>query len=328
METVARARTLRLPRTVSPRAEPLAALARCCYPDMAVYVEEEDDAAGWRVRIAPVGELTRAHDSGIAAALAANGIGFDDMMGWHHLVDAGSLIWLEAMYHSWALPAWSHAGRRSAGLRPWLVHVAPHDDLGVPALLGGNGPGVLLATMEDITIDLCDPAVVRSAIDGGLIGVGSYIAPCLHAWPGDMVHLAPAGRPGDTRAAWRFAVEAETPGTASPLVLRECVDGPCSYRRTADPTTLADGWTPGQPVLLNISLAYFELLAKRRREPLARPCSIDELVAGLRPLAPWVVAVTVAYAPGSCPAERWASLSGELRQALMALFDAAPASSA
>ena len=45
METVARARTLRLPRTVSPRAEPLAALARCCYPDMAVYVEEEDDPA-------------------------------------------------------------------------------------------------------------------------------------------------------------------------------------------------------------------------------------------------------------------------------------------
>jgi hypothetical protein len=104
-------------------------------------------------------------------------------------------------------------------------------------------------------------------------------------------------------------------------MISECADGSCSYRQTGDPAALGDGWRSGQPVLLDIDLGYFDLVPKRRRGPLAMPCSITELVDGLRPLAPWIAAVTIAYAPGSCPAERWAPLTIELRAALMALVD-------
>jgi hypothetical protein len=318
MEAVTRARTLSLPRNVSERAEPLAALARRCYPDMAVCVEE--DTTGWLIRIAPVGELTQTHDSGIAAALAAAGISFDGMMGWHILVNAGPLVWLESMYHSWALLAWSHWWRAHGDVRPWLVRVAPNDDLGVPALLSCDTASALLATMEDVTVELGDQTSVRRAIESGLIGVGSYIVPWLRARPGDMVHLAPGG-PADAGSVSRFGIDAETPDAASRLMMRERADGPCTYRRTGNPATLADGWRAGQPVLLDIDLGYFDLVPKRRREPLARSCAIDELVDGLRPLAGWVSGVTIAYAPGSCPAERWAPLSSGLRAALMALFD-------
>ena len=322
METLAGARTLSLPRAVSEQAQPLEALARRCYPDMAVCVEA--DATAWLVRIAPVGELTRAYDSGIAAALAATGIGFDDMMGWHHVVDLGSVVWLESMYHSWALLAWSHRWRTHSDDRPWLVHVAPNDDLGVPALLSDEAASSLLAIMEDRSVDLGDQTSVRSAIEDGLIGVGSYIVPWLHARPGEVIHLAPdAATVGGS--AFRFGIEAETPGVVSRLVMRERADGPCSYRRTGNSASLAEGWTPGRPVLLDIDLGYFDLVPKKRRQALASRCSIAELTDGLRPLAPWITAVTIAYAPGSCPAERWAPLAAELREALMVLLESGTA---
>jgi len=322
MEAFTGARALSVPRRASERAAPLEALARRCYPDMAVCVEESD--TGWLVRLAPVAELTRVQDSGIAAALAATGIGFEDMMGWHRLLDLGQVVWLESMYHSWALLAWSQVWRVHRDARPWLVHVAPHDDFGVPALLGGESTGSLLAIMEDFAVDLADPRSVRGAIERGLIGVGSYITPWLRAHPSDVVHLAPSV-PVAVGTTFRFGIEVETPGVASRLVLRERADGPCSYRRTKDPASLADGWTRRQPVLLDIDLGYFDMLSTRQRDPLASPCSMTDLIGGLRAVAPSITAVTVSYAPGVCPAERWAPLAADLREALLALLESSPA---
>jgi hypothetical protein len=74
-------------------------------------------------------------------------------------------------------------------------------------------------------------------------------------------------------------------------------------------------------VLLDVNLGYFDLLPKRQRDPLASPCSTTDLIDGLRPLAPSIAAVTLAYAPGSCPSERWAPLAAELRLALLAMLE-------
>jgi hypothetical protein len=174
--------------------------------------------------------------------------------------------------------------------------------------------------MEDFAVDLADPRSVRETIERGLIGVGSYITPWLRARPSDVVHLAP-GSPSGAGATFHFSIEVETPGAASQIVLRERADGPCSYRPTQDPASLVDGWTQGRPVLLDVNLGYFDLLPKRQRDPLASPCSTTDLIDGLRPLAPSIAAVTLAYAPGSCPSERWAPLAAELRLALLAMLE-------
>jgi hypothetical protein len=321
MEAVAGARTLTLPGRLSHRAEPLAALARECYPDMAVLVEEGPE--GWLIRLAPVGELTRASDPGIAAVLAASHVDGRDLMGWHRFGIVGRALWLEAMYHSWALVAWSQWLPSAGDVRPLILHVARNDDLVAPALLCADGPASFVAIMEDLTVELADPATVRTAVERGLIGVGSYIVPLLRALPGDVVHLTPATAADVGPAARRrFAVEAGPLPSHPRLVVRDLADGPCSYRQTSDPAALADDWDHTQPVLLDIDLGYFDLVPKRRREPFGAPCSVSELIAGIRPMAAAIVAVTVAYSPGSCPSARWAALVHELRATLAPLLGA------
>lgn len=319
MEAVAGARTLTLPGRLSDRAEPLAALARECYPDMAVLVEGGPE--GWLVRLAPVSELTRVYDTGIAAVLAESDIDGGDLMWWHRLGTVGRAVWLEAMYHSWALVAWSQWLRSAGDARPLVLHVARNHDLVAPALLCADGPASFIGIMEDLAIELTDPATVRTAVERGLIGVGSYITPLLRALPGDVVHLAPATSADVGPAARRrFAVDAGRQPSHPRLVVRDLADGPCSYRQTGDPASLAADWDPTQPVLLDIDLGYFDLVPKRRREPFGAPCSVAELIAGVRPMAAAIVAVTVAYSPGSCPSVRWATLADELRAALAPLL--------
>lgn len=315
MEAVAGARTLTLPGRLADRGEPLAALARECYPDMAVSVERGPEE--WLVHLAPVGELTRAYDPGIAAVLAASDLDLGDLMSWHRLGTVGRAVWLEAMYHSWALLAWSQWLRSAGHVRPLVLHVAPNHDLAAPALLCADGPASFVGIMEDLAVELTEPATVRTAVERGLVGVGSYIAPLLRALPGDVVHLAPAGSPDVGPAARRrFTVDAGPDRSHPRLAIRDVPDGPCSYRQTSDPASLADGWDPAQPVLLDIDLGYFDLVPKRRRQPLGAPRSVSELIAGVRPMAAAIAAVTVAYAPGSCPSARWATLTEELRATL------------
>lgn len=316
METGSRVRTLTLPGGLSQRAAPLARLARACYPDMLVAVNEH--AAGWRVSLAPPGELIRAYDPGIASVLAARHIDCRDLMPWHHRVTVGGVLWQEAMYRSWALLAWSRRLREGGRGRPWLIHVAPDDDLNVPALLCHPGAHALNGIMEDLDVDLTDCATVRTAIERGLIGVGSYIAPFLSAQPSDIVHLAPALAGPALAAPRRFSVEGERDGH-SRLVLREAPQGSCTYRKTFHATSVGEGWDARQPVLLDIDLSYFDVLPKRRREPRGAACTVLELIEGIQPLRGAIAAVTIGYSPGSCPSAQWAGLVDQLRSALFPL---------
>jgi hypothetical protein len=321
MEAVAGTRTITLPGHLSGRAEPLAALARECYPDMAVLVDRSRE--DWLVRLAPVGELTRVWDPGISAVLAASNVVGSDLMSWHRLYSVGRTVWLEAMYHSWALVAWSKWLQFAGDVRPLILHVARTHDLGAPALLCGASPTLLLGIMEDLEIELIDPATVRNAVKQGFIGVGSYMTPLLRAMPGDLVHLAPANRANmDPTHRLRFDVDA-SPWHAYPrLEIRGVATGSCSYRQIGDPALLVDEWTPTQPVLLDIDLAYFDVVPKRRREPLGASCSVSELIEGVQPMAAAIAAVTVSYSPGACPSAKWATLAAELRAALSPLLGA------
>jgi hypothetical protein len=319
MEAIASARTLALPSHLSDSAEPLAALARKCYPDMVVSVAGSPD--GWLVRLAPVGELARAYDPGIVSVLAGMGIDCNDLMSWHLLGNVGGAVWLESMYHSWALVAWSQWLRSAAdAVRPLVIHVARNHDLGTPALLCGDKPTVLMSIMEDLAFELADPSGVRTAVERGLIGVGSYITPLLSARPGDVLHLAPAVSAEDDMATRRrFNVETSPQRSDKRLVVCERLDGACSYRKTRDPSSLADDWNLAQPVLLDIDLGYFDLVPKRRREPVGVPCTISQLIDGIKPMAGAIAAVTVAYSVAFCPSARWATLATELRSALSSL---------
>jgi hypothetical protein len=316
MEALARARTLTLSRESSERAEPLAALARLCYPDMAVSVEQT--ATSWLVHLAPPGELIRLYDDRIAAALSANGIGFDEMADWHRLADLGGVVWLESMYPCCALVAWSRLLHDDDQARPLLVRIARNEDLGVPALLGGQ-VGPLVAIMEDVEVALENQANVLTALASGLIGVGSYLTPWLRARPSDVLHLAPAAPEGEI---FRFDIEPEVAGEVSRLLIRERGGGSCSYQQISDPALLSHAWSRGRPVLLDIDLSYFALLPKKGRASSSASCSVAAVLEGLRPFAPAIAAVTIAYAPGSCPAKCWAPLAAELREGLISLLAA------
>lgn len=317
MEALAGPRTITLPAGVSARPEPLAALARRCYPDMAVTVNACDK--GWAVTVAPLGELVRAADPDLGESLAEMGLSSADIMSWHRLTRIGPALWLEAMCRSWALLAFAHALTQTPA-RPLIIHVARHEDLATPTL--ARRDDALTAILEPQSVDVRDPASIRAAILRGLIGVDAYLTPLLATRPADIVHLAPAG--GDLPAApRRFDVRLAPDGAPSELLLAPAATGASSYRATADSLALAEGFTGG-PVLLDIDLAFFDLLPRRRRGPPDTPASIDALIEGLRPLAGAITAVAIAYSPGACPSARWPHLGEALRPKLAALLGGTP----
>jgi hypothetical protein len=327
MEAGAGEHVIELSRDVADGPEPLAALARECYPDMAVSVEEHGSV--WRIRLASLTRFAAAYDGELGAVLAEMGTNFDEVMAWHRAESVGRAIWLEAMNQSWALVGWSRWLERGGAARPLIVHIDAHDDLGVPSLVCDPEPGRFVALMDDETIDLERSHTVERAVECGLIGLGSFITPLLRALPADIVHLAPpvsgdATGDGEPRPAERFTVEG-APWWADPdvarLRLRHDDDGACSYAQIADPAAIAAAARPGQPVLVDIDLNYFEMVPDRRRAPATASASVTEIVAGLQPLAPAIAAVTIAYSPGFCPARRWPRLLGPLRAGLRPILD-------
>jgi hypothetical protein len=322
MEAVGRRRVLSFRRHVADEAAPLAALARRCYPEMAVRVEAAPTT--WRVHLAPLAPLAVVHDPGLTAALARLGIDLSDMMGWHRDERIGRAAWLVSLNHAWALVAWAKWLAGGSANRPLLVHVGVRDDLGVPLLACQPEPSQFTGLMEDLTIDLAVPATVALAVEAGVVGSGSYVAPFLRARPADIVHLAPAGSETPPCAMARFTAEAAAavsdPGVER-LVLRPDDQGPCRLERTVSPNGVAAAHRDGQPVLLDIDLGYFELVATRQRARALAGAPVPEFLGALAPLLPAVVVVTVSLSPGTCPAARWRALLDELRLGLQPWLD-------
>lgn len=320
METVARNHTIEISRAVADQPEPLADLARQCYADMAVTVE--DAASVWRIRLASLAPMAAAYDRDLGAVLAEMGIGLDEIANWRRLHRADSIIWLESLTSAWALVAWSHwlsAGRTG---RPLIVQIGGRGSLKVPALVCGPEPGAFVGLMDDAPLRLDQPDTVASAVERGLVGASSFITPFLRACPTDIVHIVsdPLAA-GPEPACFTVAAAPWTPDpTVDCLELRPDESGTSSYRQVTDPTEVAAFYTPDQPVFVHVDLSFFDLLPERRR---SRAChslaSAAELVGHLAPLAGAIACVTIAYAPGLCPASRWDELAAELRTALRPL---------
>jgi hypothetical protein len=310
--------TVEIARAVADQPEPLAALARHCYSDMAVSVEEAGSV--WRVRMTPVAPIAVAYDRDLRAVLGELGVGLDGIMGWHRIDRAGRALWLESLASAWALVAWSRlladGALEEGGTRPLIIQVGGRGSLKVPPLVCGADPRSFVGLMDDEPMDFDRPDTVASAVERGLLGGSSFMTPFLRACPADIVHIAHHGQ----EQPFRFAVLA-TPWAADPTV--SCLalvpggDGSCSYRPLPDASPLA---RDHRPVLLHVDLSWFDQLTERRPDHAVATRSIAHLVEQVAPLAGMIACVTVSYAPGLCPSRRWRALAGELRGALEPLL--------
>jgi hypothetical protein len=311
VEALTAGHVLTFHRGVTNEPDHLAALARACFPDRAVIVEEAPDE--WRVRVAPLAHLAAVYDAELSAVLERMGVALTEISEWHRIGQRGDVKWLESMNPAWALFAWAHWLAAEQPLGAMMIHVAIHEDLAVPALICGHEPTSFTELMDDVTIDLLSPPTVARAIRRGVIGVSGFITPLLRACPIDIVHITPAAFASDSVSV-RFRLE-ETPWPPDPRITQPALelsrDGPCSYRRTTDPARISTSHESRQPVLLNIDLAAFDLLPGRRPpsdETLPRSVALTDLLEGLQPLASKISVVTIGYSPGWCPAQRWSGL--------------------
>ena len=319
MEAVSGGHILEFPATVVDSPEPLAALARQCYPDMAVEVEANAD--GWRVHLRSLAAFATVYDRDLTGVLAEIGVAIDGAMTWRRHGSVGPTTWLEALNPAWGLEGWSRWLEAGGTGRPLIVHIDPHDDLAVPSLVCEGEKHRFRGLIDDTVVDLRRPGTVAHAVECALIGMSSYVVPLLRAVPSDIVHLVPAasGQPELSPQPVRFKVGA-MPWAADPnvkvLARTPDDDGDCTYRKTTDLSAVAATHQAGQPVFVDIDLAYFDLLPERRRASFTHAAPAGDVVDALAPLLPMVAVVTIACSPGFCRSRRWRPLLGVLRPGL------------
>lgn len=207
--------------------------------------------------------------------------------------------------------------------QPIILHVDDHRDFGSPRLrVETNGWSDMISGNA---VTLSDPASVTNAIASGAIGMGSFMTPFLHRFPGcEVRHLC---QPPKARSTEIFRIE---PGVVSdslldPLACRPSVTlkasepytGPSTYLFTPSiEDWLAD--TQDRRFLLHIDLDYFNNRYdgdsdwSLHASPLDPPrdvimARIDELASVLSPsdIAARIDDVVIAFSPGFFPAEFW-----------------------
>jgi hypothetical protein len=241
---------------------------------------------------------------------------------------------LRCLYDTWTLQSWSEwlARQRPGQIhRPTILHVDDHRDLGAPRLFvdGDNWVDPIAAA----PCRICDPASVRSAIESGALGMGSFLTPFLHVVRrAEVRHLC---QPPKARATldyhFRPTTERDTllaPGRERPAV---CLDlsataeiGPGTYRITPN----VEAWLENlgdSPILLHIDMDYFNNRYdgdsdwRHRPESFDPPLSrilekIDEMINALAQhrLLDRLEDVVIAYSPGFFPAEFWREADARL----------------
>ncbi len=245
---------------------------------------------------------------------------------------------LTALYDTWTLHSWSEWLARGGAVDDVVVlHVDDHRDLAPPRLIADER-GLWDAITSNM-VEIARPDQVRSAIESGAIGMGSFLTPFLHAFPRTEVrHLGQAPKiTGATDYAMRMTLEEDSllhPGSPRPSIgldVKELGTGPGVYRATSS----LDEWLCGigdRPCLLHIDMDYFnnrydgDSSWQTRLERLDPPLDdvllrIGELTGALnRALRRGQIEdVVIAYSPGFFPAEFWEASDSLLRQGLEAL---------
>ncbi len=174
---------------------------------------------------------------------------------------------LTTLQHTWALEALSKwATRRHPGdPPPLLLHVDAHDDLQPPSLVATTDPWIYQAPVGGDVLDLHDPATVSPFVERGLIGIGGFLVPILHALvAAQVVWLHPLEvRPANTQASLRSATEPFLffgGCFQRPIIEVEPCDvesaHPLRLLATDNLSSLVSWLTPG-PVLVDIDFDYF-----------------------------------------------------------------------
>lgn len=102
---------------------------------------------------------------------------------------------LIAMSNAWALWAWA-GWIREHGIPDslLLVRLDAHPDLAAPSLLATAERSVYHLPVGGQRMNILDPSDVERAIERGFVGIGSFVAPFVHALGGacEIVHLVPS----------------------------------------------------------------------------------------------------------------------------------------
>jgi hypothetical protein len=248
---------------------------------------------------------------------------------------------LRALYDTWTLHSWSEWIARSgmsADKPLTILHVDDHRDLMSPRLFERDGHWVDAITGQPF--DIQEPDSVRSAIESGAMGMGSFLTPVLHRYP--QADVRQLGQAPKIRNTTDYLVELGTepdtllePGARRPCVaLREASPGtgPGRYRITDDLERWVEDIGSGS-VLLHIDMDYFNNRYDgdgdwRDRANVLDPglddvlAQVDRLAGTLRAadLLPRIGDAVVAFSPGFFPAELWKEADARLEKGLHELY--------
>lgn len=296
------------------------------------------DGDRWELKLAWPGGEERHVDPKLEEGLRLwGGIGLDQMS----MANRRSGRVLRALYDTWTLLSWSEwfAGTDLAsGDTLTILHIDDHRDLGSPRLFRKERDWVDPITGHVFAFD--DPASVRSAVESGAVGMGSFLTPVLHRFPqADVRQLGQAPKvTGTTDYQVELTTEADNllePGAVRPAVrLEEGVEGTGAgrYRITDDPERWVEDVRRG-PVLLHVDMDYFnnrydgdgdwrgrsDVLDPAVNEVLAE---VNRITATLRRsgVVPRIGDAVIAFSPGFFPAELWEPADRRLQEGLEELY--------
>ncbi|MDQ3802345.1 MAG: hypothetical protein M3416_00595 [Acidobacteriota bacterium] len=244
---------------------------------------------------------------------------------------------------TWTTYSWSRwlAGLPDGEALPLtttLLHLDDHDDFMTPRLIieGAEWRDAITGRV----FDLRRPETVESAARSGAIGMGSIVAPLLHALPCVHVrHLCATEYSRKRKGPHviypvRFRDNLLAPGAARPALKLEPAGAPAPAGHTREhPYLVTDDveqWLedlPGGPVLIHVDMDYFNNRFDgdsdrvehdhKYEQPLAKVLErIDEVFEALdrRGLAERVADMAVGVSPGFFPAEFWGPSVARIEQ--------------
>jgi len=332
--------SIALPRVVLPSREMAEQMLARTYPDMEYILE--DAGEDWHYRIRPFSRGAVRYDPNLPHnARAQLGISVDEIATWRMLEHYGNILWMEALNHCWALPAWSRwlEGQCEPVVSPLMIHIDAHDDLGNSSLLCSANKSRFAAALGNQAMDLTHPESVYTFVQRGLVGIGSFMLPFLWAVGGcRLVHIIPGWSwlAPECECEYEIRATALTDNLSYGLLHLSPAAAACDtlvsrfhYTRTADLDYLRLSGSKIPPVFLDIDLDYFGLYSARIPPPARHHAdladafaAVDRVIAALEHagLSRRLAVITIAYSPGFFPSGWWQSLVPYLRARLHGLL--------